>query len=254
VLSAIALFAGCAGPDPAPRAGSSPPQGGGPLAELARAFEAEPTAEGRARAVARTVHGKLGLERTMTCIEIATLLAGAGVGSVVRTPHHAVLQVEGEGGPVFLDPADPGAILTRERLERAHPWPKNERARRLYGRPIEDWRADLYANDAARAIEEGRPLDALRLARVAAEIEPDLPEALVNLAVALIALGRPGEAEPVLARAAEVLPLDPAILYNRAVAAATAGRRNEALRLYDETLRVDPGNERARANRAALLE
>lgn len=223
--------------------------------ELAAALAGTRTARSRAETIARIAFGEHALHQKMSCLEAAAMLARAAGTSVVRTPRHAVIQVDGAGGPLFLDPANPGAILSREDVARAHPSPANEAAARIYGRPLTttEYQADLDANLAARELEAGRAAGALELAKAALAVEPDLPEALVNAAAALVALGRAAEAEPLLARAAAVLPDDAAILYNRGVAAAALGRRADALGFYEAALRLEPGHERARANRDALF-
>jgi tetratricopeptide (TPR) repeat protein len=257
--AAIALAVALGGCGAAPAPAARPASTGTVRSELAIALEhaqgSEPTARGRAAAIARVVFGERRLHEQMTCLELACLVARAGGTGVARTPHHAVIVVDGSGGPLFLDPADPGAVLDAAALARAHPWPSNAAAMRIYGRRLStpEYQADEDANLAARELDAGRPAEALTLTDGALRVEPDLPEALVNRAAALLASGRTADAAPLLARADAVLPGDPAILYNRGVAAAADGRRDEAIRFYDEVLRVEPANERARANREALM-
>ena len=85
--------------------------------EIAPLLAREPTARGRAAAIARVVFGERRLQEKVSCLELAALLARAAGTRVARTPHHAVIGVEGEGGPVFLDPADPGAAELETWLE-----------------------------------------------------------------------------------------------------------------------------------------
>jgi tetratricopeptide (TPR) repeat protein len=260
-LGLAAGAAGCGaperGPGPAPAAERPPRTLRQEVAlRLGPELAGERSARRKAERISRYVFGERRLQETMTCLDLAALLAHAVGTKVARTPHHAVIAVEGEGGPLFLDPADPGAILGPVELSRAHPWPDGAAAARIYGRPLAapEFQADEDANLAARELEAGRIAEALELAESALRAEPELPEALVNCAAALVASGRAAEAEPLLSRAEAILPRDTAILYNRGVAAAALGRRDDAVRYYDEVLRLDPANERARANREALVK
>jgi Flp pilus assembly protein TadD len=58
-------------------------------------------------------------------------------------------------------------------------------------------------------IPAGRPADALRYARRAADLEPRNVNHLLVLAHALILNGRPGEARPVLEKVLELEPGNP---------------------------------------------
>src|SRR5947207_12534374 len=94
------LLAGC---DPAPRPAPPPEREGRTVRSevqtaLDRALAGEASARGRAAAIARVVFGERRLHETMTCLDLAALCAHAASTRVARTPHHAVIIVQGTGG------------------------------------------------------------------------------------------------------------------------------------------------------------
>jgi tetratricopeptide (TPR) repeat protein len=88
--------------------------------------------------------------------------------------------------------------------------------------------------EAARAAERE---DAYRRA---ADLAPDNPAALHNLATELDAQGRPGEALPIARRAVELAPWSPPLLASLAAVLSELGRCDEALPLQERALDAWP--------------
>jgi hypothetical protein len=101
--------------------------------------------------------------------------------------------------------------------------------------------------EAARAAERE---DAFRRA---AELAPENPAALHNLATEIAAEGRPGEALPLARRAAELAPWSPPILASLAAILSELGRCAEALPLQERALDAWPEGA-PEAGRRALEE
>lgn len=101
----------------------------------------------------------------------------------------------------------------------------------------------------------GRPETALTLFDRALLLAPGLHEAAINRAVVLTRLGRATEAAAYLRERAADLSAAPRYWTVRAAAELTSGETGAAAASYDEALRRDPTNVRARIGRArAALE
>jgi tetratricopeptide (TPR) repeat protein len=116
------------------------------------------------------------------------------------------------------------------------------------GNSAEEWYrrgCESEAFDSKRAIEAYEK---------ALQIEPDHPDAHINLGRLLHESGAAGAAEEHYRRALASRPNDPTAAFNLGVSLEDLGRRAEALDAYEKALSLDPRNADAHWNAANLCE
>src|SRR5439155_899644 len=97
--------------------------------------------------------------------------------------------------------------------------------------------------DAALASQQaGRLEETERLSRRILEVQPDHPEALFLLAVALGAQGQPQQSVEFLARAIEIAPLTAAFHGQLGNVLAAQGQHQEAAESFQRALALDPND------------
>ena len=88
----------------------------------------------------------------------------------------------------------------------------------------------------------------------ALDLDPDLPEAHVNLGRQLHLAGERGRAEPHYREAVRLAPDDPTPHFNLGVLLDELGRRDEAVHAYRQAVLRDPDSADAHCNHGPLLE
>jgi protein O-GlcNAc transferase len=112
---------------------------------------------------------------------------------------------------------------------------------------------DAYSNLALALLELRQPAQALEKTEHALRLRPDSPEFLNNRGNALQSLNRPAEALADYDRAIALRPGFALAHSNRGNALRTLGRADEALAAYDRALQAAPGYAEALNNRGRLL-
>jgi Flp pilus assembly protein TadD len=102
--------------------------------------------------------------------------------------------------------------------------------------------------------DRGRPQEAVKHYRKAAELRPGDSRPHNNLGVVLEQLGRPDDAIAAYRKAIRIDPENAAAHNNLGVALHQRGEIMPAIRHYQETLRIDPEDARAHNNLAMALE
>jgi hypothetical protein len=139
------------------------------------------------------------------------------------------------------DAAHPIGLEVRAALERQDPLPAARTAVRAHP---DDPRAWTFL---AGALPEAAAEEREAAYRRAAELAPDNPAALHNLARELLAQGRSGEALPAARRAAGLAPWSPPLLDGYARVLSDLGRCEEAQAVQRRALEVLPENAGAAA-------
>lgn len=93
---------------------------------------------------------------------------------------------------------------------------------------------------AGHLMAHDRTPEALAEFRRAVELNPDAPDALAGLGLALVDLGRPLEAAPLLARALDIFPTYKRALYGMGAAQLSLGNRDEAAHYFAKALEHHP--------------
>ena len=103
-------------------------------------------------------------------------------------------------------------------------------------------------------LEASSPQPAREAYERALELNPDLPEAHVNLGRLLHLIGERGRAEPHYREAVKLDPADPTPHFNLGVLLEELGRRDEAVHAYRQAVLRDPDFADAHCNLGLLLE
>jgi tetratricopeptide (TPR) repeat protein len=114
--------------------------------------------------------------------------------------------------------------------------------------PAEEWYrrgCDSEASDSKRAIEAYRK---------ALEIDPEHPDAHINLGRLLHEAGDAASAEEHYRKALASRPNDPTAAFNLGVSLEDLDRRTDALEAYEKAVSLDPSNADAHWNAANLCE
>jgi Flp pilus assembly protein TadD len=114
--------------------------------------------------------------------------------------------------------------------------------------------AEILNQEGATAFEREQYADAEQLFRRAAELDPEEPLYLTNLAAVLGEINREDEAQQMLHRALDLDPEDPATLLAAGVFAADRDRPDEAAQYWKQLLKVAPESEEAEEARANLQD
>lgn len=114
--------------------------------------------------------------------------------------------------------------------------------------------AEILNQEGATAFEREQYEDAEQLFRRAAELDPEEPLYLTNLAAVLGELDREVEAEETLRRALALDADEPSTLLAAGIFAADRGRDEEAIRHWKHLLDVAPDSEEAEEARASLRD
>ncbi len=112
----------------------------------------------------------------------------------------------------------------------------------------EDW------YQTACELEESSPEQARDAYQQALDLNPDMPEAHVNLGRQLHLIGERGRAEPHYREAVRLDPDDPTPHFNLGVLLEELGRREEAVHAYRQAVLRDPDFADAHCNLGLLLE
>jgi tetratricopeptide (TPR) repeat protein len=112
----------------------------------------------------------------------------------------------------------------------------------------EDW------YQTACDLEESSPEQAREAYQHALDLNPDMPEAHVNLGRQLHLIGERGRAEPHYREAVRLDPDDPTPHFNLGVLLEELGRREEAVHAYRQAVLRDPDFADAHCNLGLLLE
>jgi hypothetical protein len=151
--------------------------------------------------------------------------------------------------PICNRPADsqddPAAMIEGEVPSTAIP---------AVGGATPDALAEILNQEAATAFEREQYGDAEQLFRRAAELDPEEPLYLTNLAAVLGELNREAEAEQALQRALELDPEEPATLLAAGVFAADRDRTEDATYYWMQLLKIAPDSEEADEARANLQD
>jgi tetratricopeptide (TPR) repeat protein len=116
-----------------------------------------------------------------------------------------------------------------------------------------EFSALVHNNIAFVLVHQGRLPDAIGHYRRAIAIEPDLPEAHLDLGATLVMAGKPAEAVPHYRQAIRLQPGMAPAHNGLGAALALQGYRREAIAEYREAIRLDPTLALAEANLGAAL-
>jgi tetratricopeptide (TPR) repeat protein len=150
-----------------------------------------------------------------------------------------------ESGQILLefevaDLARKVAPLARKAFREAKTGPRQLSAEEWYG-----WGCELEAVSPAEAREAYER---------ALELDPEHPDAHVNLGRLLHEGGNAGAAETHYREALTARPEDATAAFNLGVALEDLGRAEEALSAYERAAEIDPGNADAHFNAASVCE
>ena len=137
--------------------------------------------------------------------------------------------------------------------------PGNRRDRRaaLAGKAPSSTKADQVRatlGQAVRLHQAGKLQQAVTFYEQALALDPDIPEALSNLAIALKALGRADDAIARCEQALKLKPDAPEILLNLGMLLRERGRSKEAAALYRRALGVRPNDATLLSNLGNALK
>src|SRR5207253_1308158 len=110
--------------------------------------------------------------------------------------------------------------------------------------------AEILNQEGATAFEREQYDDAEQLFRRAAELDPEEPLYLTNLAAVLGEVNREEEAQQALQRALDLDPNDPSTLLAAGVFAADRDRNEDATFYWMQLLKVAPDSDEADEARA----
>ena len=163
----------------------------------------------------------------------------------------APVTIPAEGGP---EPVATSAV----RANGIRPWPLRLAASVALLLLAASWTLPYLAarshSQAVSASGQGRPADALSLARRAARLDPLAARPLITEALALQQLGRDREALEVVRDARALQPDNFEVHYQEGLLLLKAfGRRKEALAAFRRTLQLNPQDGDARREIEALL-
>ena len=160
----------------------------------------------------------------------------------------ARLGVVARPGPPMSEVATPDTLGERQALEFGAEDPAPRGGEDQAAPSAEDW----YQTGCE--LETSSPEQAREAYQRALDLNPDMPEAHVNLGRQLHLVGERGRAEPHYREAVKLDPDDPTPHFNLGVLLEELGRRDEAVHAYRQAVLRDPDFADAHCNLGLLLE